>query len=33
VLNSGLEHKNEHIRDPDNTGKKIAVEIFSFTSS
>jgi len=33
VLNSGLEHKNEHIRDPDNAGKKIAVEIFSFTSS
>ena len=33
ALNSGLEHKNEHIRDPDNAGKKIAVEIFSFTSS
>ena len=33
VLNSGLEHRNEHIRDPDNAGKKIAVEIFSFTSS
>ena len=33
ALNSGLKHKNEHIRDPDNAGKKIAVEIFSFTSS
>ena len=33
ALNSGLKHKNEHIRDPDNAEKKIAVEIFSFTSS
>ena len=33
ALNSGLKHKNEHIKDPDNAGKKIAVEIFSFTSS
>ena len=33
ALNSGLKHKNEHIRDPDGAGKKIAVEVFSFTSS
>ncbi len=32
VLNSGIKRKNERIRDPDSAEKKIAVEVFSFTS-